>query len=392
MVRIYKLSTGDDVHRYNRSVVVQFVGKRKVLSTAASNGGYKENLKFVFNYDGNICAGVPCRMKAPTYEGHMRVIADEIGLDPDTCAGISTAAHMDNLSIQSETYENFTVTALVTGGIEVNGGRIGDIASYNEKQGGPRKVKEGTINIILVIDADLPAGTITRALVTCTEAKTAAIQELMLGSSYSRGLATGSGTDGTIIVSNCESNVTLTDAGKHSKLGEYIGRVVKKAVKDALYLQTGVCADRQYSMFRRMKRFGINEEVISGCYESIYESHLKKDDKVKLTIPELMHNVDILDRSSRVIMLTTLYAHLIDEYDWDLLKSDEVIEGCNILISKIRGWKNVHNIEDSNKTHSHHGYIKHEHIEIEDKEVIIKELIDKFAITIAFVAGREEYV
>ncbi|MCU6396733.1 adenosylcobinamide amidohydrolase, partial [Enterobacter quasiroggenkampii] len=109
----------------------------------------------------------------------------------------------------------------------------------------------------------------TRALVTCTEAKTAALQELMAGSNYSRGIATGSGTDGTIIVCNSKSKIKLTNAGKHSKLGELIGVAVKKAVKEALFLQTGLCAESQHSMLKRVKRFGIDENRILNKYAEI---------------------------------------------------------------------------------------------------------------------------
>ena len=63
----------------------------------------------------------------------------------------------------------------------------------------------GTINIILYIDGDLAEPLLARALVTCTEAKTAALQELQAGSHYSMGIATGSGTDQTIVVANSES-------------------------------------------------------------------------------------------------------------------------------------------------------------------------------------------
>ena len=73
-------------------------------------------------------------------------------------------------------------------------------------------------------------------VVTCTEAKTAAIQELLAGSNYSTGLATGSGTDQTIIVANSDSELYFEGAGKHSKMGELIGKTVTKAVK-AAYLR-----------------------------------------------------------------------------------------------------------------------------------------------------------
>ena len=48
---------------------------------------------------------------------------------------------------------------------------------------------------------------------TCTEAKTAAIQELLEGSKYSNGIATGSGTDQTIIIANSASELYMEGAG-----------------------------------------------------------------------------------------------------------------------------------------------------------------------------------
>src|SRR3712207_827405 len=149
---IHKLSTGDKVHRYQKSIVVEFTGRRKVLSTSPFNGGYRENLKYVFNHDGNPGAGMACKMKAPTYAEHLSIIAQEIGLDPKVSAGISTAASMKNVSIKVTSFDEVTVTAIVTGGVEVNGGRVGDPASYVQKHGKTQMIKQGTINTILVID------------------------------------------------------------------------------------------------------------------------------------------------------------------------------------------------------------------------------------------------
>lgn len=76
-----------------------------------------------------------------------------------------------------------------------------NIASTNHMIEAPQNFQQ---NIMLFIDADLAEGTLARALVTCTEAKTAAIQELLVPSRYSNGIATGSDTDGTIVVSDAE--------------------------------------------------------------------------------------------------------------------------------------------------------------------------------------------
>ena len=173
------LSGNDEVHHYKKSVVIIFGGRRRVLSTAPHNGGYREDLRCVFNHDGKIPGKSPCYMKAPTYAEHMAITAEEIGLDRNTACGISTAADMENLIIKSESYDDITVTALATGGIDVNGGRAGDPATWHEeKEKAKELAKLGTINILLHFNVDLSEGAIARALVTCTEAKSAAIQEL----------------------------------------------------------------------------------------------------------------------------------------------------------------------------------------------------------------------
>ena len=322
---IYKLSSGDCVHRYNKSIVIPFKGIRKVLSTSPSNGGYKENLTAVFNNDGNPGAGMACKLLAPTYEEHMRLIAAGLGLDPDKTAGISTAASMDNVSIKSESFEDLTVTAIVTGGVEVNGGRAGDPASYHERAGKAEMLKPGTINIILVIEANLPEGTMARALVTCTEAKTAALQELMAGSNYSTGLATGSGTDGTIIVCNPLSELSLTNAGKHSKLGELIGCSVKAAVKEALFLQTGLCPGYQHSILKRMKRYGVTEEKLWQyfCGKEAGNSIMKAD---------FTHRLHMLEKEEGLVTLTSLLVHILDQLQYELLEPVEAVRAGEMLL------------------------------------------------------------
>ncbi len=327
---IYTLSNGDRVYKYYKSLVVLFNGERKVLSTAVLNGGYREDLKAVFNNDGNPGAGMACVLRAPTYEEHMALIASELGLDPAKTAGISTAASMDNVSIQSLSFEELTVTAVVTGGVEVNGGRAGDPASFHERGGRTEMLTHGTINILLFIDANLPEGTLARALVTCTEAKAAALQELMAGSNYSSGLATGSGTDGTILASNAESPLTLTNAGKHSKLGELIGLVVKAAVKEALFLQTGLCAASQHSVLKRTKRYGISEERL---WQRFLEGGAEKGQGKA----DFLHRLHSLERDRGLVVATSLLVHILDQLEWGLLDAEEAEAAGSAMIEWMKG-------------------------------------------------------
>lgn len=322
-----ELRTGDEVHRYKKAIVIGFTGRRRVLSTAPHNGGYRENLTAVFNQDGTVGAGLACTLRAPSYAEHMALVAKEIGLDPETACGIFTAAQMENVSVKSETYREVTVTAIVTGGIETNGGRVGDLAEWHEIGGSSvHTMKLGTINIMLHFNVDLSEGAIARALVTCTEAKTAAIQELIAPSRYSTGLATGSGTDGTILIANRDSEICLTNAGKHAKLGELIGKAVIPAVKEALFLQSGLCPKLQHHIIRRMDRFGITEDLLwESCQP---DSHSQGPfDRARFS-----EKLDQLATQGKMVTITSLYAHLLDQMNWKMITAGEAYEsGVELL-------------------------------------------------------------
>jgi len=322
------LTTGDAVHRYERRIVVQFEQPRKVLSTAILNGGYREDMQAVFNYDCSTEDRTECILRAPTFEEHMRLETRDMGFDPDTVCGIGTAAQMKNAAIKTTNYENLTVTAIVTGGIEVNGGRVGDPASHFLPVDKSILPRPGTINIILIIDADLPPGILARTLVTCTEAKTAALQELMAGSNYSNGLATGSGTDQTIIVANPSSPLYFESAGKHSKLGELIGCAVKPAVQEALLRQTGLSPQMQHSVLRRLKRFGVNEDRLWREYLERNGNRGCCDDKAQFT-----ERWSRLDKDPYLVTITSLYVHLLDQFLWKLLSAEECAAAGDQLLA-----------------------------------------------------------
>lgn len=306
------LSTGDKVYFYDKSIVIYFQGARKVLSTSLYNGGYHDDYIAVYNYDAKQGAGMPCEMLADTYVEHMQLISKRLALDPAKVSGMGTAASMENVVVETMSFKELTVTAIVTGGIETNGGRAGDPADYYKPQPKP---KYGTINIMLLLDCDMPAGTMARALVTCTEAKTAAIQELLEGSKYSNGIATGSGTDQTIIIANSESELYMEGAGKHSKLGELIGKTVKNAVKKALAKQSGLTPAKQHDVFRRLKRFDIK----AG---DMWQSYSAKDAAV--VKPEYLLAAEKLAKEDIMLVYTSLYAHLLDQHLWELISAEEM--------------------------------------------------------------------
>ena len=328
------LSTGDEVYFYDKSIVICFQGKRRVLSTSLYNGGYHEDFTAVYNYDAKQGAGMPCEMLADNYVDHMQLISQRLALDPEKVSGMSTAASMENVAVETLKHKELTVTAIVTGGIETNGGRVGDPADYYRPQEKP--VKYGTINIMLVLDCDLAPGTLARALVTCTEAKTAAIQELLEGSKYSQGLATGSGTDQTMIACNAESELYLDGAGKHSKLGELIGRAVIAAVKKALAKQSGLTPALQHNAFRRLKRFGVQPD---GMWEAF---HCAQPAVIK---PQYLVAAEKLACEETMLTFTSLYIHLLDQCAWELISPHEMQQAGQLLLDILATQYNVKKIE-----------------------------------------------
>ena len=323
-MELARLTTGDIAYRYDKSIVLVFSGPRKVLSTSLYNGGYHEDFEAVFNRDMTQGSGMPCESFAPTYVESMKIVAERLGLAPELTSGMGTAAHMENASIVSRSYKELTVTAIVTGGVETNGGRVGDPASYYKTA----EKKCGTINIMLVIDADLPPGILARALVTCTEAKTAALQELMAPSRYSTGLATGSGTDQTIVVANSESPLFFEGAGKHSKLGELIGLAVMAAVKEALKRQSGLTPAQQHDLLRRLRRFGVTEETLWQRYkEEVGDDALIK--------AQFIAALEKMIAVPALFPLGVLFIHLYDEHLWGLLEKGETWEAAEKLLKEM---------------------------------------------------------
>jgi adenosylcobinamide amidohydrolase len=320
------LSSGDKLYRYHKSLVLEFAGPRNVISTAPHNGGMQKSLSAVFNNDGTVGAGMASTLKAPTYEGHIAILAEELGFDRAKAAGIGTAAQMENVSIKTLSRGGLTVTAIVTGGVEVNGGRAGDPATWDEFAKGPAQ-PHGTINTILYIDADLSDGALTRSIITATEAKSSALQELNAPSRYSDGLATGSGTDGILAVSNPLSSTRLTDTGKHSVAGELIGRCCRDATKEALALQSGLTCASQRDARKLLSRFGVSEEGLWRKFEN-------KAQMSRAAFSEVCHSVFT---SPGLVVFSELSAHILDECSWGMLTGEEAKPALAALASSFLG-------------------------------------------------------
>jgi adenosylcobinamide amidohydrolase len=170
-------------------------------------------------------------------------IAKKLGIRSEDIALMATAVDMDNLAVVTKTYKPFTVTALVTAGVRTNALRTGvDEGTYiedDEDISFEDKTPKGTVNILVLTNARLTDGAMARAIITATEAKTAAFEDLKVPSSYTKHVqATGTGTDSVIIVSGT-TGPRVKYTGGHSRIGELIGKAVYEATVEALEKQNG---------------------------------------------------------------------------------------------------------------------------------------------------------
>ena len=154
-----------------------------------------------------------------------------------------TGADMDHLSVQHETFRELAVYAMVTAGARLNAMRAAkDEGSYYEP---------GTINVVLMTNTALSPRAMQRAVIAATEAKSAALQDLDIRSSYSPSAngATGTGTDNIIVVQG--TGLPIENSGGHSRMGELISRAVYDGVRKALLAQDGFAAGR--NVLQRLK-------------------------------------------------------------------------------------------------------------------------------------------
>jgi predicted amidohydrolase/adenosylcobinamide amidohydrolase len=225
---------------WEKVLLVSFPEVRRTLST--SDGML--NARAALNHAGHPLLWQTLGMRfmgqdgrgGKAYAEHVHEnMAGLLQLDKSSVAAMSTAADLDNLAVVTRQHGPLTVTVLATAGARTNAIRTGvDAGTYIENE-----TPAGTINIMLLTNIKLTDAAMARALITVTEGKTAALQDLNVPSTYTPAAqATGTGTDSIIVVSGTQGP-QASYTGGHSRIGELIGKASHAAVLEALGKQNG---------------------------------------------------------------------------------------------------------------------------------------------------------
>jgi len=204
-------------------LIVSFSRPARALSWAVVNGGFC-HAHHVINHcvrgnDPWFCAE-PGRW--------LERAASGVGLQGKVVA-MATAVEMKQLVRVSMSSGGAEVTCFATVGC-ANALSVGDPSSVALEERAPASLH--TINMILTVEPGLTDKAMVEAIQIATEGRVRALYEAGIQSSVSGLNATGTGTDCIAIVS-LDSGDALY-CGKHTQLGELIGRATYTAVEKGI--------------------------------------------------------------------------------------------------------------------------------------------------------------
>ncbi|MEA3301203.1 MAG: adenosylcobinamide amidohydrolase [Pseudomonadota bacterium] len=201
---------------------LRFDAPRLALSSAVVGGGLAEVGRWLnLRVSGEPITETPARTVARLCEAR--------GWREPTLAML-TAASMKSLRVRRATLCGVDLAVLATTGLG-NARRAGDRAEYRHL--GEGLPAPGTINLAVLCGARLDPAVMVEMVLTATEAKAAALQDLDVRSPLSGGVATGTGTDAIAVFGGAGPG-TVHHAGKHTLFGEQLARLTLAAIGDSI--------------------------------------------------------------------------------------------------------------------------------------------------------------
>ncbi|MEA1968549.1 MAG: adenosylcobinamide amidohydrolase [Thermodesulfobacteriota bacterium] len=300
----------------HKTLVIDFKEPQKILSTLQ---GIKTGISSVANhYLPPPSWSMPHDDSLDKTEAR---IVETIKREKNSTALLMTGADMDNLALASKSFKAMRVCAAVTAGISSNAQRMSRSTG--------RYYEPGTINIIIITNMKLSERAMTRTVITATEAKTAALSDMDIRSSYQplKYQATGTGTDNIIIVQGKGEEIDKT--GGHSKMGELIAKAVYAGVQKAIFLQNGYTTQR--NIFQRLHERGIS--VFSLVKSSTCLCTKQKKNSMAAELERILMEPEYIS------LVDTAFA-LSDDYEKGVIRDLSFFKGmCRSAAEKEAGTK-----------------------------------------------------
>lgn len=229
-----QLKTGGVLTQTEERISCRFSKVRPGISTSTFNGGVgmydgifnQKLMHFVENEKALPFGGL---------RGYFQNISEKENLTYSS--GLLTSAHMDCYGYGWVEDGGLIVEVIATAGVDGNAARAGELPFYRETDEGYEEVG-GTINLLVFTSAFLSEGTLARTLITLTEAKSALLAHMGISSVRSHHCATGTGTDGIIVV-GAQEGPQRNDVGTQSLLGYMFSEAAQTAIQASLEKECG---------------------------------------------------------------------------------------------------------------------------------------------------------
>lgn len=278
--------------------------------------------------------------KSREYEGGFRVRINDSGIYIDhpkgRCSMMTSAdggGYLENIGCVSlvrdvskgegfiievsPDLESVSVVPMEFGKTHVTALAIADTECQNERG--------YAVSVVLMVGAELPQASMARAAITVTEAITCSFQQLMVGNLHSKDIESGSDSVCVTVLSDIDCGNRLYSTGKHSKLGELIGKASISAVTSSMNLN-GTTVDSQAQILKRLERFGVTED----SFRDSVEKFGKTADKM------FWKRLGDISLDSYTGACVSSVIQIVDEISWGLIPFESGYEvGHKIICSTI---------------------------------------------------------
>lgn len=241
-----KLATGGHITKEINSVTVLFDDIHYSLSSGHLNGGFHHTLA-VRNQQLTYRVETEKDLPGGSVSNYLAQEFEHIDTPVHFSTALLTSADMIHHAYAKIEERDTIVETIVTAGYDKTAHRAGTGYCYEEKNG--VFTTPGTINILTFTNKVLTDSAMVKAIMTITEAKTAAIQDWHIESVRRHPFinedipdaitqehftsATGTSTDGIILTIDTNGDI-LTDAGSFSLFGDTLAKAVYVGVQRAL--------------------------------------------------------------------------------------------------------------------------------------------------------------
>lgn len=254
ILKKYELLSGGNAVVTEENMLFSFDRPRTVLSTSEYLGGLNK-LSGVFNQ--KLPRSVVSSQDLPGGSVRLYFAKQAQMLGDTNMSCLLTSARMACHARHALRTEGIAIEVFATGGVFGNAARAGEPARYKETAEGFSPLG-GTINLFVFFSFALSPGLMAKALITLTEAKSALLQELGIYSVFDSYTATGTSTDGAIIVMNDEGPL-YNDVGTYSQIGSMLAMCTKEAIAKTLHNECYINETSQMSAALLLKKLAQNK-------------------------------------------------------------------------------------------------------------------------------------